>query len=181
MFRKIIKKLNNFRFASICMAICSGATALYALGGLFLYHFAGEKQANYKRLPGFTSDKFIDVNKYGVIDGKSTGLYLGIILFFCILFALICGILVAYSCIPFIKNKDKLLPRKDLLIVGFVSAVFELAVIVLLVIMAAVEHPHTELGVWLTLPIGIITLVGNICYLIAYLKCDFYMPEVKKE
>ena len=183
MFRKIIKKLNNFRTASIVMAIISGVAAVYALASLLFYHFAGDlDESGLIRSPGFTSEKFVKYNALGrVIPGENLGLYLGLIVFLAFVGTLITGVMVAYSCLPYIKNKEKLLPRKGLLITGFVGSFFELVLIVMMIIMAVSEHPHTELGVWLTLPLGLASLVGTALYLVAYLKCDFYMPEIKKE
>lgn len=182
MFRKVIKKLNNFRFASIAMAITSSVAALYALLSLVFYHFAGDlDESGLVRKTGFSSEKFIKVNELGdAVKGGNVGSYLGFILFTAIVITLVTGIMVAYSCVPYIKNKEKLTPRKGLLITGFVGSIFELVVIVLMIIMAVAEHPHTELGVWLSLPFGLLSMAGTCFYLVAYLKCDFYMPEIKR-
>ena len=183
MFRKIIKKLNNFRFASICMAICSGVAAFYAVLSLIFYHFAGDlDDKGIIRTTGFSSEKFVQTDEYGtVLEGGNIGLYLGFILFVFIVVTIVLGVMVAYSCVPYIKNKDKLTPRKGLLITGFVGSIFELGVIVLMLLLVLSEHTNTAVGIWLTLPFGVLSMLGSCFYLVAYLNCEFYMPEISKK
>ena len=183
MFRKIIKKLNNFNFTAKVMAAISSVAGFYSLASFFFYHFAGDldKKGN-NRTPGFSSEAFVKYDRLGrAIPGSNIGLYLGFILFVACLISLITSILVVYSLVPYIKNREKLLPKKSLLMTGFVGAAFQLVVIVLMVLLAAKENPHTEVGIWLTLPLGIVSFVGVCLYLVAYLKCDFYMPEIRRD
>lgn len=181
MIKKIIKKLNNFRFTAIVMTIISSVAAVYALSSLLFYHFAGAlDEDGLVRATGFSSEKYIKVNELGKAT-TNVGSYLGFALFVAILITLITGIMVAYNCVPYLKNKEKLLPRKGLLITGFVGSFFELVVIVFMILMAVTEHPYTEIGVWLTLPLGILSMIGTCLYIVPFLKCDFYMPEISKK
>ena len=177
MFRKIIKKLNNFRFTAILMACLSGLAAFYALASFFLYHFAGDLDPQSKGLirnVGFTSTE--------------SGPFVGMVLFLAAILSFFTSIYVVYSLVPFIKNKDKIVPKKGLLIAGFVSAVFELVLFVLMIVLLATNPPHeseTADVVWkvlliLSLPLGLVSTVGTGLYLIPFLKCDFYMPEIKR-
>lgn len=167
MFRQIIKKLNDFRFTSILATIISGVAGLYALGSFFLYHFAGPLDPEYKNL----------IRMVGFQDHP----YLGMVLFFTSLATLVCAIIVVYVSVPYIKNKEKLTPKKSTLLTGFIGAPFELATIILMVVLAVSEHPQTVVGIWLTFPLGILSMCGTALYLIPYLKCDFYMPEIKRD
>ncbi len=166
MFRQIIKKLNDFRFTSILATIISGVAGLYALGSLFLYHFAGplEEPKHLIRHVGFNDRP-----------------YLGMVLFFGILVTLICAIIVVYMSVPYIKNKEKLTPRKSTILTGFIGAPFELLTIILMIVLAVSEHPQTAVGIWITFPIGLLSMCGTALYLIPYLKCDFFMPEIKRD
>ena len=166
MFKQIIKKLNNFRFTSILASIISGVAGVYALASLFLYHFAGELEP----------PKYL-IRHVGFNDRP----YLGMVLFFGILGTLVCSIIVVYLSVPFIKNKEKLTPRKSTILTGFIGAPFELLTIILMIVLAASEHPQTEIGIWLTFPIGLLSMCGTALYLLPYLKCDFYMPEIKRD
>ena len=168
MYRKLIKKLNNFRFTSILMAIISGVCALYALASLFLYHFAGELEPP-KYLIRFVG--FSDVEN---------GEYLGMILFFASIISLFISIFVVYSLIPFIKNNEKVSPKKGLLLGGFVAGIFELVLIVFMILLLAIGHPRTLALIIVSLPFGFASMVGCLLYIIPYLKCDFYMPEIKR-
>ena len=55
MFRKIIKKLNNFKFTSLLAMIISSEAALYAIFSFAFFHYAGDllENENYIRAVGF--------------------------------------------------------------------------------------------------------------------------------
>ena len=170
MFRKLIKKLNNFRFTSICAACVSGLAAVYGLVSFALFHFAGE-----------LLERDENIRAVGFYDHKLGG-YLSFVVFLGFVVTVICGIVVAYSMIPFIKNKEKLLPRKGVLLVGFVGAFFEILLIVMMVLLALQpDRPKTFVGILVSLPFGIVSAVGQLFYLVPYLKCNFFMPEVDKK
>ena len=167
MLRNFIKKLNNFKFTALLVLIISGVAALYALGSLFLYHFAGP------------IDEEIQVRQVG-FTGVKGGQYLGMLLFFAAIFTLFISIYVAYSMVPFVQNKEKTLPRKGLLLAGFVSSVFEFILIIFMILLMAIGHPNTLVLIIVTLPFGLASTAGSAFYLIPWLKCDFYMPEIKR-
>ena len=178
MLRKIIKKLNNFRFTSILMACASGLAALYALGSFFLYHFAGDPDPQSKGL----------IRNTGFSDTLN-GPYVGMVLFFAAIITLFISIYVAYSAVPFIKNKEKLNIRKGLLLAGFVSAVFELLLFILMIVLLVKNPAHesaTATAVWkalliVSLPFGLVSTIATGLYLVPFLMCDFYMPEIKRD
>ena len=177
MFRNIIKKLNNFKFTAMLMAIISGVAGVYALASFFIYHFAGDPDESVdglSRIVGFSSTE--------------TEPYLGMVLFFMALFTLGISIFIVYSLVPYLKNKEKLTPKKPLLLVGAIGAVFELVLFILMIVLLAKNPPHashTVDVVWkvlliISLPFGLASIVGTGLYLIPFLKCDFYMPPIKK-
>ena len=168
MVKNLIKKLNNFKFTSIVMAIVSGVAALYALASLFLYHFAGELEPP-KYLVRFVG-----------FSNVENGAYLGMILFFAAIFSLFISIFVLYSLIPFIKNKEKVVPKKGLLLAGFISGIFEVVLIIFMILLIALDHPNTLVLIIVSLPFGFASAAGCLLYLLPYLKCDFYMPEIKR-
>ena len=170
MFRKIIKKLNNFRFTAMLAAVISAVAAVYGLFSFFMFHFAGDL------VPG---EPYI--RQVGFYDSESGGL-LSFLVFLGFFISVICGIVVAYSMVPFIKNKEKLMPRKGVLLAGVVGGAFELLLVILMIaLLGQEEAPKTMVGIIISLPFGILSTIGSICYIIPYLKCNFYMPEVKKE
>lgn len=165
MLRQMIKKLNNFKFTALLVLIISGVAALYALGCLFMYHFAGP------------IDPEIQVRKVG-FTGIQGGQYLGMFLFFAAILTLFISIYVAYSMVPFVQNKEKSNPRKGLLLAGFVSSVFEFILIIFMILLMAIGHPQTLVAIIVTLPFGLASMAGSALYLIPWLMCDFYMPAI---
>ena len=167
MFRKIIKKLNNFKFTATLVAIISSLAALYSLGSIFLYHFAGEIDPDSKGL-----NRFVGFSKL------PNGAVLGMILFFAAIISLFISIYIAYSMVPFIKNSEKLSPRRGLLLAGTVGAGFQLVLVIFMILLLVKDTPLTKVGIILTLPFGILLTIATGLYIIPYLKCDFYMPEI---
>ena len=91
------------------------------------------------------------------------------------------SIFVVYSMIPYILNKEKLTPKKGLLMAGFVSGVLEIGLFIFMMILAgSKEAPLTKAGIIAYIPLGIISTIGSLLYIIPFLKCEFYMPEIKK-
>jgi len=170
MFIKLIKKLNNFRFTAKIAACVSAVAAVYGLVSFFMFHFAGDlvPGERYVREVGFYYNEAGGVLSFIV--------YLGFIM------SVICGIVVAYSMVPFIQNKEKLMPRKGVLLVGVVGGVFELVLAVMMILLLAEpDTPKTSIGIIISLPFGILSAIGQICFLLPYLKCNFFMPEVEKK
>ena len=178
MFRKLIKKLNNFRLTAIIMLCVSGVAALYSLGSFFLYHFAGD-------LDALSEGAFRNVG----FTNTEKGPYVGMVLFFMAIISFFTCVFICYSLVPFIKNKEKLTPKKGLLLAGFVSAFFEIALIVLMIVLLATNPPHSDpshYAAWkalliVSLPLGFASAIGSLLYLVPFLKCDFYMPQIKRD
>ena len=170
MFRKLIKKLNNFKFTALVAAIISGVAAVYGLFSFFMFHFAGDL------VPG---EPYI--RQVGFYYNEAGGL-LSFLVYLGFIMTTICGIVVAYSMVPFIQNKEKLMPRKGVLLVGVVGGAFELLLVILMTLLLFEEDaPKTMVGIIISLPFGLLSAAGTICYILPYLKCNFYMPEVKKD
>ena len=170
MLRKIIKKFNNFRFTAIVSAIVSGVAALYALGSLFLYHFA------------HPYNEEIKVRDVGFIYlEKPMGAILGMLLFFFAVIALFISIYIAYSMVPFIKNQNKIAPRRGLMLAGFVAGIFELALVIFMILLIVLDNPQTKIGILIALPFGILSMIGQLLYLCLFLACDFFMPAVEQK
>ncbi len=165
MLNKLIKKLSNFRTTAIAASIVSLVAAIYALVSIFLYHFAGDPDPMSKglvRIVGFQEKPF-----------------LGMALFFCALAVLIMSIFIVYSMFPFIMNKERLTPRKGLLVTGFASGVIEIALVIFMFLLAFDEVvPNTKIGIILISPIGILSAIGCGLYLFPFINCEFYMPEI---
>lgn len=168
MFRKIIKKLNNFKFTSLLAMCISAVTGLYAIFSFAFFHFAGDllENENYIRAVGFYN--------------KPNGGLLSLLLFLFAFLSLILAIVVVYGSWPFVKNQEKMAPRKNNLMLGFVAGVLEFGLVVLMIALLA-EHPNTLVGIIITLPFGILSMIGSLLYIIPWLKCEFYMPEIVRK
>ena len=171
-FRQIIKKLSNFRFTAVLVAIISGLAAVYAIVSFILYNYCGELTEF-----GITGD----VRNVG-FQSTPTERYLGMVLFFACLFTIVCGIFVVYNLLPAIKNKEKVLPSKAPLIVGCVGTLFQIVVIVLMAKLAFTYEPvpNTQTAMIVSLPFGILLTIGTGLYLVPILCCKFFMPEIKR-
>lgn len=168
MLKNIIKKLNNFKFSALVMSIVALVGSVYSLTSFFLYHFAGDIMET-----GATVDL---MRKVGFFDRP----FMGMFLYFMAVISLFIGIFLIYSFLPFIQNKEKVIIRKGLVLAGFVNAFFEFLLCVFMLLLVILENPKTELAIILTLPIGVLASIAYGLFLIPYLKCDFYMPEIKK-
>ena len=168
MVRKIIKKLNNFKFTSLIAMIVSSVSVLYAIFSFAFFHFAGDllEHEAYIRAVGFYEHE--------------NGGVLSFLVFFCAFMSLVLSIAVAYGSFPFVKNQEKQAPRKTNLLLGFIAGVFELGLVILMIALLG-EHPNTLVGIIITLPFGILSTIGSLLYLFPYLKCEFYMPEIVRK
>ena len=168
MVRKIIKKLNNFKFTSLIAMCISAASILYAIFSFAFFHYAGDllENENYIREVGFYN--------------KPNGGILSMLVFFCAFLSLILSIVVVYGSFPFVKNQEKQVPRKNNLLVGFISGVLQLGLVILMIALLG-EHPNTMVGIIVTLPFGILSMIGQLLYLFPWLRCEFYMPEISRK
>lgn len=168
MFRKIIKKLNNFKFTSLLAMCISAISGLYAIFSFAFFHYAGDllENENYIRAVGFYD--------------KPNGGFLSLLVFLCAFLSLILSIVVVYGSWPFVKNQEKMAPRKNNLMLGFVAGVLEFGLVILMIALLA-EHPNTLVGIIITLPFGILSMIGSLLYIIPWLKCEFYMPEIVRK
>lgn len=171
MFREFIKKLNNFKVIAWIVSVISAVAAAYGVTSMFLYHFAGDPQENTNGL----------IREVG-FHGEENGAYKGMVLFFMIVAVVGVSIFVIYSMIPFILNKEKLNPKKGLLLTGFVVAFFEIVLIVFMFLLAfSKNEPNTKVAILATAPFGILSTIGLLLLIVPYIKCDFYMPEISKK
>ena len=168
MFRKIIKKLNNFKFTSLIAMCISAVSVLYAIFSFAFFHYAGDllENENYIRAVGFYD--------------KPNGEFLSLLVFLCAFLSLILSIVVVYGSWPFVKNQEKMAPRKNNLMMGFIAGVLELGLVILMIALLG-EHPKTMVGIIVTLPFGILSMIGSLLYIIPWLKCEFYMPEINRK
>ena len=161
-----IKKLNNFRFTALLMTIVSGVGALYSLASLLLYHFSHGLEPNFPiRYVGF--------------HGLEAGPYLGMVLFFMSIISFSISLFIMYSLIPFLKNQDKVNPRRGLLMAGFVNAFVTFVLFVFMVLLIILDKPNTLVGIILSYPFGLAAIAGFALFIIPFKKCDFYMPAIK--
>ena len=103
------------------------------------------------------------------------------LLFFFAVATLFVSIYIAYSMVPFIKNQTKIAPRKGLLLAGFVSGIFQLVLIIFMILLITLDDPLTKVGVLVTLPFGILTMLGQLSYLFFFIACDFFMPAIEQK
>lgn len=166
--KELIKKLNNYRRTSIIVSLISLATALVAIALFVLYAFAGDiSPLTTSRQPAFTS------------LGQN-GRIIGMFYFIILIFVLALAIAVMYLSFPAILNKNKIDPKRSTLMVAVVNAGFELLALVLTVVEVAVEKSNTMVGFIICIPLLLITLLANVACIIPFIKCDFYMPQIKR-
>ena len=168
MLKNIIKKLNNFKFTSLLAMCISTVSGLYAIFSFAFFHWAGDllEHEEYIREVGFYN--------------KANGGILSFLVFFCAFLSLVLSIVVVYGSFPFVKNQEKMAPRKNNLLMGFIAGVFEFGLVILMIVLLG-EHPNTLVGIIVTLPFGILSMIGSLLYLIPYLRCEFYMPEIERK
>lgn len=149
----------------MCISAVSG---LYAIFSFAFFHYAGDllENENYIRAVGFYD--------------KPNGGFLSLLVFLCAFLSLILSIVVVYGSWPFVKNQEKMAPRKNNLMLGFVAGVLEFGLVILMIALLA-EHPNTLVGIIVTLPFGILSMIGSLLYIIPWLKCEFYMPEIVRK
>ena len=168
MVRKLIKKLNNFKFTSLLAMCISAVSVLYAIFSFAFFHYAGDllENENYIRAVGFYN--------------KPNGGILSLLVFLCAFLSLILSIVVVYGSWPFVKNQEKMAPRKNNLMIGFIAGVLEFGLVILMIALLG-EHPKTMVGIIITLPFGILSMIGSLLYIFPWLKCEFYMPEIVRK
>lgn len=163
--KKLIKKLNNFQFTAKVGFVITALCALYCLAGLFMYNFAGEWDG-FVRHVGF----------YDIENGP----YYGMVLFFASILGLIISVYVAYSLVKFIPNKERMLPRKGLLLGAFFGGLFQLLLIGMLIFLCIKDTPKTSAWIYITLNFGLVMAILEMLLIVPFFKCEFYMPEIKK-
>lgn len=166
MFRKIIKKFNNFKTTATFTFIFSVLTAIYGLAVFLCYNFAGDMVGKYRDV-GF--------------DESQTGKLMGMFLFLFAVLTVIVAIVVAYNLIPAILNKEKVNPKKIFLGVSFGGAFAETGLFIMSILLIVLDNPKSTGFVIATMPIYLITVLASIFEFVLMLKCDFYMPEIKRK
>lgn len=166
--KKIIKKLNNYRFTAAIVSIVSLIAGIVSLGLLFIYYYAGDTPKTNKkpRVPSFAA--------LGV-DGR----IMGMVFFLACILVIILSIAIIYLLIPALKNKEKVSPKKSPLILAVVNGGFQVVVLVFSILAIVLETPNTLALYILTIPFTALTLIANFLVLIPLLKCVFYMPSIK--
>ena len=163
--KKILNKLNNFRFTSFLLGCVSLVTAILSLGLMFIYYFAGDVNNKGRRQPSFVS------------LGES-GRLMGMIFFLFCLFAVILSIVIIYVLLPNLLNKEKVTPKKAPLIMGVVNGGFEFVILIFTILAIALETPNTLALYIVTIPFTLVTLAANVLCIIPFLKCTFYQPAI---
>lgn len=165
-YKAIIKKLNNFRLVSVIASIVSLVAGIVSLGLLFIYYFAGEvSQRTLSQQPSFVN--------LGI-----SGKVLGMIFFLAMIFVIGLSIAVIYNLLPFVKNKEKLTPKKLPLILAAVSGGFGFIVFVFSILAITLETPNTLVLYIVTLPFTFLTSVANLLLIVPTVKCAFYQPAI---
>lgn len=163
---KLIKKLNNFKLTALIGFIISAVAGLYCAGAFVCYHFTGGEEDNVRKV-GFTN----------TLEER----YVGMVFFFLCLIAIGLAIYIAYSYLPFVRNKEKLSPRRSLLLLSTINSVLQCGIIVLSIILLVKEHPMSSPAIIATLPFGILAFLGSFLSIIPFIKCNFYMPDIKRD
>jgi len=164
--KAVVKKLNNFRLMAVILGSISAVVGAVSLGLLFIYYFAGDvSPTTQSRQPSFTSL-------------GSSGRILGMVFFLFCVFALILSIVIVYNLLPYIKNKEKVTPKKSPLIMAVVNGGFQVVIIVFSILAIVLETPNTLALYVVTIIINIITCAANMLCLIPFLKCVFYQPAI---
>lgn len=159
--KQIIKKLNNFRLTASIASGLALLAGLLSLGSLFLYHFAGETNGRGFRIVGFNDKPVV-----------------GFIYFMIILVTIILSITVIYLLLPSVRNKEKIVPSRTPLLLATISAGFQLALLVLSIVLIVTETPNTKVGFIVLFPFEVITIIGSALCILPYIKCSFYMPAI---
>ena len=72
---------------------------------------------------------------------------------------------------------------------GKVYKAIKLALFIIMIVLLATNPPHKDPNAYNTwvallitsLPFGFLSIVGSGLYLVPFLKCNFYMPEIKRD
>ena len=164
--KKIIKKLNNFRLTSIILCGVSLLAGIISLGMLFIYYFAGDiSDATMSRQPSFTSL-------------GASGRIMGMVFFLFCIFVIIAAIVIIYNLLPYVRNKEKLTPKKSPFIVAIVNGALQVVVLVFSILAIILEKPNTLGWYVATIPFNVITIVANFLCFIPLFKCVFYQPAI---
>lgn len=166
MFRKIIKKFNNFRLTAAVTMGTGVLTALYALGCFFCYNFAGD---------------LIDGVRDVGFDTTKSGKILGMVFFLLTLAVLVTAIVIAYCLIPAVKNAEKVTIKKGYLAVSFANVFLVLGLMVMTILLLVLDEPNTFVWIIVTIPFGLISIASSVFEFILFKNCDFYMPEIVKK
>lgn len=165
LFKSLIRKMNNYRLSSVILASISALTGVIALGLTFIYYFAGDKTNKGAQQPSF------------VTLGPS-GRIMGMIFFLALIAVVILAVVVVYGALPYIMNKEKVVPKKSPFIISVVNGGLEVVVLVFSILAITLETPHTLVLYIVTIPFTVITAVANILCILPFLKCVFYQPAI---
>ena len=165
--KNLLKKLNNFRLASLVYA------AIAVLGVLvtILFFVAYQTTTHY-------TQKDLSVITNAFPDKE----ILGMIFFVSAIVAVILGIAVVILSFPYIMPKEKGTPNRAIGYVLAAQAIFVLILVVLGVVNLILKNPKAKVEnpvFWIIdIALGVIFVGGAGCMLLPTLKCDFYCPEL---
>ena len=186
--KNLLKKLNNFRLASLIYA------AIAILGVIVTLLFFVAYQTTSLSSDVLYAQKDMSVVSNAFPDRE----ILGMIFFISAIVAVILGIAVVVLSFPYIMPKEKGTPSRAIGYVLAAQAIFVLILVVLGVVCiatskrqtsilspdrSAILHPVMETVLnkpfWIIdIVLGVIFVGGAGCMLLPTLKCDFYCPEL---
>lgn len=178
-YKAIIKKLNNFRLTSFIASVVALVTGLTSVGLFCCYYFAGDVwETTHARVPSFMNLGISDPNNPSPYGEPVAGKMMGMVFFLSLVILLGLSIAVIYNALPFVKNKDKVTPRKNNLIFSVIAGGFGLITLVFSILAIVLEHPNTFVPYIITIPFSFLTMVANILLVVPLVKCVFYQPAV---
>lgn len=164
-YKKVISKFNNYRTTSIVASVIAIVAILAAVGTLIFYEFAG----------------YYDEEINMQITAFAERPIHGMVMFLSCLIVIISGIVTVYVSFPAIVNNDVVQTKRSRLIASFVASFFQLVVAVFIIILVTSdEEISTTSGFIAMLVFVILDAIAGALLLVPYLKCNFYMPPIKK-
>lgn len=176
-YKAAIKKLNNFRLTAVILSAVNLVAGIVALGLTFCFYFAGDvwEAGSKSRVPSFMGlDIDFNTNEMIGVGGR----FMGMVFFLACIVVIGLSIAVIYNSLPSIKNKEKVTPKRSILMFAFVNGCFQVVVFVFSILAIALESPNTIAGYIVSLPLTFISMAANLLAIVPFLKCIFYQPAV---
>ncbi len=170
-YREVLKTLNNFRLTAFIIFVSNAVAGLVALGLIFCSYYAGDVWET-------TDARITSFMQLGYEQGEVYGKIMGMFFFLVTVIVIGLSIASAYNALPAVKNKDKIVPKRSLLLFAFVNGCFQLPLLVFSILAITLEKPNTLAAYAVTIPLTIITMLINVLLMVPFFKCDFYQPSV---